>query len=64
MEETRWFLVRGFPSSWLAVCFLANFFEDEENLCIFTNITFDYIIVVLRKFRIEDDHFESIAFYR
>lgn len=49
MQETRWFLAKGFPPSRLALFFLANLFEDEANLCIFTNITFDYSIVVRRK---------------
>lgn len=51
MKETLWVLARGFPPSRLALFFLASFFEDEANLCIFTNIPFNYIIAVLQQIR-------------
>lgn len=38
MKEKFWLLASDFPPSQLALCFLANSFEDEANLCIFTRI--------------------------
>lgn len=44
MKEKLWLLASGFPPSQLALFFLANFFEDELNLCIFTTIGFHDLI--------------------
>lgn len=51
MKGKLWLLASDFPPSQLALCFLANFFEDEANLCIFTNIGFHEIIGLLQQIR-------------